>query len=188
MPCCQGRARPLLLAAPLQPLLTSTANQRLAVLISSWQMHGSPPPQPRPHVWGASDLGQGVSPPTDHATFDGPPGASCFSRSCVRPSFSGPVAHMFPCWSAGTRLIFATAAANLLRVRLWTSPSCSEPTRANFGRQLAFQICCCPESCMIHQLRTLLQQTDSTSGTVCWIGDQKSCTARFQKVESQIVH
>ncbi len=37
----------------------------------------------------------------------------------------------------------------------WTSPSCSKPTHASFGRQLAFQICCCPQSCMIQQLGTL---------------------------------
>ena len=157
-PSCQGRARPLLLAAQLQPLLTNTARPGLAVPISSWQMHSSALPltlQPRLPVCGASNPGQGVSPPTCHATLGGTPDASCFSRSCVRPSFFGPVAPMFACWSAGTRLIFATAAANLLSVRLWTSPSCSEPTRASFGKQLAFQICCCLKSCMIQQLGTL---------------------------------
>ena len=105
-------------------------------------MHSSVLPltlQPRQPVCGASNPGQGVSPPTYHATLGGTPDASCFSRSCVRPSFFGPVAPMFACWSASTRLIFATAAANLLSVRLWAPPSFSESTRASFGRQLAFQ-------------------------------------------------
>ncbi len=130
---------------------TSSAHLELADAKSALPLT----PRPRPPVCGASGLGRGVSPPNCHATLGGTPGASCFSRSCVRPSFSGPVALTFACWSAGTRLIFATAAANLLNVRLWTSPSCSEPTRANFGGQLAFQMCCCPESCMIQQLGTL---------------------------------
>ena len=73
-------------------------------------------PQPRMHVCGASNLGRGASPPTCLATLGGTPGASCFSRSCA--SFSGPVALTFACWSAGTSLTFAIAAANVLSVRL----------------------------------------------------------------------
>ncbi|DBA79759.1 TPA: hypothetical protein ACH3X1_008424 [Trebouxia sp. C0004] len=67
MPSCQGRARPFLLAAWLQPLLTNTTPQQMAVPISSWQMHRSAlplTPQPRPSVCGASDLRRGVGPPS----------------------------------------------------------------------------------------------------------------------------
>ena len=99
--------------------------------------------------------GKGRQPPTCHATLGGTPGALCYSRNCDKPSFFGPVALTFACWSAGTSLTFATAAAKLVSVRLWTSPSCSEPIHASSGRQLAFQMCCCPQSCMIQQLGTL---------------------------------
>ncbi len=99
--------------------------------------------------------GTGRQPPTCHATLGGTPGASCYSRSCGKPSFFGLVALTFACWSAGTSLTFATAAANLISVRLWTSPCCSKPTHASFGRQLAFQTCCCLQTCMIQQLGTL---------------------------------
>ena len=66
MPSCQGRARPLLLAAQLQPLLISTACQQLAVPIWSWQMPSFAlplTPQPRLHLCGADNMGRGVSPP-----------------------------------------------------------------------------------------------------------------------------
>ncbi len=66
MPSCQGRARPLLLAAQLQPLLISTARQQLAVPIWSWQMPSFAlplTPQPRLHLCGADNMGRGVSPP-----------------------------------------------------------------------------------------------------------------------------
>ena len=125
MHSCQGRARYLLLAAQLQPLITNTACQQLGVPIWSWQMPSSAlplTPQPRLHACCAA------TPPVMLPLVE-TPGASCFSRSCVRPSFFGPIALTSAGWSASTSLTFATAAAILLSVRLWTSYSCSESTR-----------------------------------------------------------
>ncbi|DBB00981.1 TPA: hypothetical protein ACH3X1_000887 [Trebouxia sp. C0004] len=61
-----------------------------------------------------------------------PPHLSCYpwwNPRCLmlqsqlrEASFSGPVALTFACWSAGTSLTFATAAANLISVRFQNQP------------------------------------------------------------------
>ena len=144
MPSCQGRARLLLLAAQLQPLLISTATDSAHLELADAQFRSAIDTAAQ-----AASLRR-----KQHGTRRQPPHLSCYpwwNPRCLmlqsqlrQASFFGLVALTFACWSAGTSLTFATAAANLISVRLWTSPSCSKPTHASFGRQLAFQTCCCP--------------------------------------------
>ena len=149
MPLHQGHARPLSTPVQLQPLLTRTAQQRLTLMTWSWTMSSCALPlmlQPKLHLFGAIDLGQGVSPHVCHATPGGIPVVSCFSHSCARPSFSAHAAPTSAFWNGDTRVTFDTAETALLSVLSWSFLSCSKATCASSGRWCAFPVCCCLRS------------------------------------------